>query len=78
MPNRAASAPPVIVNVAGMVPTVSASVEVSAATKVAFSGTDCVALVVMTGALSLTSVRLTVISSAWSFAPRRWPSLAPA
>jgi len=36
MLNNAASAPPVIVKVAGLVPTVSASVEVSAATTVLF------------------------------------------
>src|SRR6478672_5746319 len=73
MLNRAASAPPVIVNVAGLMPTVSTSVEVSATLNAAFSFTDCVAAVVITGALSLTSVTLTV--TAWVLV-RAPPSVA--
>src|SRR5437762_13379693 len=61
MSKRAASALTVMVKLAGLVPTVSASLEVSAATKVAFSATVWVAAVVITGALSLRSVRLTVM-----------------
>src|SRR5436190_15667991 len=53
MLNRAESAPPVIEKVAGLVPTVSASVEVSATLNAEFSFTDCAALVVTTGALRL-------------------------
>ena len=56
MLNSAALGPPVIEKVAGLVPTVSASVEVSAATTVVFSATVCVAAVVTTGALSFASV----------------------
>ena len=59
MSNRDWSAPPVIVKVAGLVPTVSASVEVKAATSVVFSATDCAASVVITGVLSFTSVTVT-------------------
>ena len=48
--NNAALAPPLIEKVAGLVPTVSTSVEISAATTVVFSATVWVAFVVMTGA----------------------------
>ena len=50
-----------MVKVAGLVPTVSASLAVNAATNVVFSATDWIAPVVITGALSFWSVRSTVI-----------------
>jgi len=76
MSNRVESAPPVIVKVAGMVPTVSASVEVSAATNGLVLGNRLVANVVITGALSLTSATLTVIVFGVGLSRRR-PSPAP-
>ena len=56
MVNNAASAPPVIVKVDGLVPTVSASVVARSTTAVVFSATLGVAVDVNTGALSFTSV----------------------
>jgi hypothetical protein len=54
-----------------LVPTVSASVEVSAATKVEFSATAWVAAVVITGALSLMSVRFTAMVFAVVLTPSK-------
>ena len=61
--NNAASAPPVIENFAGLIPTVSTSVEVNAATNLVFSATVCVPAVVMTGALSFISATLPGVNS---------------
>jgi hypothetical protein len=59
--NSARSAPPVMLKVAGLVPTVSGSVVASVTTAVEFSATVGAALEVKVGALSLRSWTLTVM-----------------
>jgi len=55
--------------IGGLTPTVSRSVDTRAATRVVFSATAWVAAVAITGALSLASIRSTVISLELKLAP---------
>ena len=69
MSNSAASAPPVIVNVGRDRPHRVRVRRGQGRHQHVFSATDCGAAVVITGALSFTSVRLTVIVLAVVLAP---------
>jgi hypothetical protein len=65
--NFAASLPPMIEKTAGLMPTVSLSVAVRAATNVLFETTACLSSVVISGAMSLTSLTLMIkaLSKTW-------------